>query len=91
MAADRVADVPPFTNTGVDFAGPLYAKMPDESTKAYVCLFTCATTHAIHLELTNSLGAPQFIQAFRRFVSRRGLPYQITQKPLRQLERKSRS
>jgi len=71
LPPDRVADTPPFINTGVDFVVPIYV---ENSTKAYVCLFTCTTTRAIHLELMNNLGAPQFIQAFRRFVSLRGLP-----------------
>ena len=31
----------------------------------------------IHLELITSLGAPQFLQAFRQFVGRRGLPTKI--------------
>lgn len=34
--------------TGVDFAGPLYCKAED---KAYIALFTCAVTQAIHSEL----------------------------------------
>jgi len=42
-------------NTGVDFAGLLYVR---EDSKEYVRLFTFATAQAIHLELTNSLGAP---------------------------------
>lgn len=29
LPQDQVADVPPFTHTGVDFAGPLYVKTPD--------------------------------------------------------------
>ena len=74
LPPERVANVPPFTNTAVDFAGPLYVKNSEHINKTYVCLFTCATTRAIHLELTTSLGAPQFLQAFRRFVGRRGLP-----------------
>ena len=77
LPPDRVANVPPFTNTGVDFAGPLYVKNSDNGTKTYVCLFTCATTRAIHLELTTSPGAPQFLQAFRRFVGHRGLPAKL--------------
>ena len=48
LPPDQVANVPPFTNT--DFAGPLYMKNSDKGTKTYVCLFTCATTRAIHLE-----------------------------------------
>ena len=42
----------PFTETGLDYLGPLYIK--DESTeekKVWVCLFTCLRLRAIHLEL----------------------------------------
>ena len=42
--------------------------------KAYICLFTCASTRAIHLELTAGLNVETFLLAFRRFISRRGLP-----------------
>ena len=74
----RVSDDPPFTHTGVDFAGPLYIKQSgnseSESSKCYICLFTCASTRAVHLELTPSLTVESFLLAFRRFTSRRGLP-----------------
>ena len=49
LQTDQVADVPPFTNMGVDFAGPLYTKNSNNHTKVYVCLFTCSTTRAVHL------------------------------------------
>ena len=39
-----------------------------------MCLFTCASTHTVHLELTRGLGVQDFLLAFRRFTSRRGLP-----------------
>ena len=48
---------PPFTHIGLDFAGPLYVETKtsedesDESQKVYVCLLTCASTRAVHLEL----------------------------------------
>ena len=74
MLQHQVADVPPFVNTSVDFTRTFYVKNADQTTKAYVYLFTCVTTCVVHLELTNTLGVPQFIQAFRRFVSHRGLP-----------------
>ena len=75
----RVSDDPPFTHVGLDFAGPLYVKdgvhlNEGSNKKAYVCLFTCASTRAIHLELTTGLNVETFLFAFRRFISRRGLP-----------------
>lgn len=70
----RSSDDPPFSHTGIDFAGPLFVKSENKSDKAYVCLFTCASTRAIHLELTSDLSVSSFLLLFRRFVSRRGLP-----------------
>ena len=65
--------------TGIDFAGPLYVKRTStgQQSKEYCCLFTCASTRAIHLELTESLTAASFLQAFRCFTSRRGLPSKL--------------
>lgn len=77
LPEERVSDDPPFTYTGVDFAGPLYTKEKGsnaENSKAYVCLFTCASTRAVHLELTSRLSTEAFLMAFRQFTSRRGLP-----------------
>ncbi|CDW60604.1 hypothetical protein TTRE_0000899301 [Trichuris trichiura] len=45
----------PFERTGVDFAGPLYVKYGKCSKKAYVCLFTCMTIRAVHLELVMNM------------------------------------
>ncbi|KAL9977059.1 hypothetical protein ACROYT_G014423 [Oculina patagonica] len=73
----RVSDDPPFTNVGLDFAGPFYVKENAnnaECIKVYVCLFTCASTRAVHLELTRGLGVQDFLLSFRKFTSRKGLP-----------------
>ena len=65
-----------FCNTGVGFPGPLYVKdiygKNDEMFKSYICLFTCATTRNVHLELTPSMDASDVIKALVRFLSRRG-------------------
>ena len=80
----RVSDDPPFTHVGLDFAGPIYfdSKVPEsdneQSNKVYICLYTCASTRAVHLELCRSLNVPDFLLAFRRFSSRRGLPATLT-------------
>ena len=76
LPACRVSDDPPFSHTGIDFAGPLYfSESTDEkeTSKAYICLFTCASTRAVHLELTRGMNVDSFLLAFRRFVGRRGL------------------
>ena len=67
-------DAPPFTITGVDFSGALYVQDGNQERKVYICLYTCATTRAIHLEIVHDLTVDMFILSFRRFVSRRSLP-----------------
>ncbi|XP_046863330.1 uncharacterized protein LOC124457083 [Xenia sp. Carnegie-2017] len=82
LPVSRVSDDPPFTNVGLDFARPLFIRessernnLSDNPTKLYILLFTCASTRAINLELTPSLSVPAFLRAFRRYASRRALPY----------------
>ena len=80
LPSERVSNDPPFSHVGLDFAGPLFindrhsTEKINEWNKVYVCLFTCASTRAIHLELTRGLGVQAFLLAFRRFAIRRGLP-----------------
>lgn len=77
---DRIRVSRPFEVVGVDFAGPLYVKQrePKSGTaKAFVLLFTCASTRAVHLELRSGLSSAVFLLAFRRFLSRRGIPLTI--------------
>ena len=61
----RVSDDPPFTNVGLDFAGPLYVQdkeneLDENSNKVYV-LFTCASIRAVHLDITPSLTVNHFL------------------------------
>ena len=42
--------------------------------KAYITLFTCATSRAVHLELVPYLSAESFTTALIRFKGRRGTP-----------------
>ena len=75
LPAEHISTEPPFSNTGINFAGPLYVRGAGSTkAKVYICLFTCASTRAIHLELTKELSVTAFLLAFRRFTSRRGLP-----------------
>ena len=73
---------PPWTNTGVDYAGPVYVRSEEQSSssqdtssiKMYISLFTCASTRGVHLELVESGSGEQFLSAFRRFAGRKGVP-----------------
>ena len=49
----RVQQSMPFEVTGVDFTGALFVRSEVER-KVYVCLFTCAVTRAVHLEIVNA-------------------------------------
>ena len=67
----------PFTATGIDYTGAFEVTTDQGDAKAYVVLFTCAASRAIHLELVNDATAKSFIQAFRRFVSHHSLPKKV--------------
>lgn len=73
----RVEEAKPFTVTGVDFTGALYVKDTGGERKVYICLFTCACTRAVHLEIVSDLSVETFLLAFRRFASRKSLPRQM--------------
>ena len=73
----RVQENPPFVNTGVDYAGPLFVKEKEKDAckqKVWISLFTCCVTRAVHLELVNDLTSHAFIKCFKRFTARRGVP-----------------
>ena len=74
LPADRVTSHKPFAVSGIDFAGPLYSKA---AKKCYMVLFTCATTRALHLELSSDMTADRFLLALQRFIGRRGIPHTI--------------
>ncbi|XP_055523135.1 uncharacterized protein LOC129717295 [Wyeomyia smithii] len=80
LPAHRLIPSRPFSVTGVDYAGPFYLKPIHKRAapaKAYLCLFICFATKAVHLELVSDLSTPGFLLALRRFIARRGRPAHI--------------
>ncbi|GFR24658.1 transposable element Tcb2 transposase [Trichonephila clavata] len=71
LPRDRISESPPFTVIGVDFTGPVYVKLGNDTEKSYIALYTCAVTRAVHIELMTGLSTRKFILALRRFLSRR--------------------
>jgi len=75
LPSDRLTpDEPPFSYVGIDFFGPFYVKQRRSTVKHYGCLFSCLTMRATHIEVTESLETDSFVNALRRFISRRGMP-----------------
>lgn len=76
LPACRVQETKAFVHTGVDYAGPikvtLCRRRGQRSQKAYICLFICFVTKAVHIELVTDVSSDTFISAFKRFISRRG-------------------
>lgn len=68
-----------FSHTAVDFAGPFVTIQGRgiRREKRYLCLFTCLECRAVHLEMAYGLDTNSFMNAFYRFVSRRGLPVKM--------------
>ncbi|CAH8290201.1 unnamed protein product [Schistosoma bovis] len=68
---------PPFSQVGVDYFGPFYAKRGRVVEKRYGCLFTCLSIRAVHIEMAYSLDTDSFLCALSRFIARRGCPKRI--------------
>ena len=73
LPQDRlIPDNPPFTSVRIDYFGPFEVKCGRSMVKRYGVLFTRLTVRAIHIKVANSLETDSCINAFRRFIARRG-------------------
>ena len=70
----RMQDVHPFSETRVDFTGALYVHDRGKEVKVHVCLFTCATSRALHLEVVADLSTETILLAFCSFAGTRSMP-----------------
>ncbi|KAK7938318.1 hypothetical protein WMY93_001644 [Mugilogobius chulae] len=82
----KMADLPPsrlrlfkpaFYSTGVDCFGPMLVKVGRRTEKRWGILYKCLTTRAIHLDLLPNMDSDSFLMSLRRFIARRGKPYEL--------------
>ncbi|KAI2646464.1 Gag-Pro-Pol polyprotein [Labeo rohita] len=82
----RMADLPParlrlfkpaFYSTGIDCFGPYLVKIGRRSEKRWGILFKCMTTRAVYIDLLPRLDTDSFLMALRRFIARRGKPFEV--------------
>ncbi|KAL0147788.1 hypothetical protein M9458_056904 [Cirrhinus mrigala] len=78
MPASRLRiNQPPFWSTGVDCFGPHTIKIGRRQEKRWGIIFKCLTTRCVHLDLLCSMDADSFLLALRRFIARRGKPFEL--------------
>lgn len=81
LPAARINPSPPFEKTGLDYAGPFQVKIHTlrraQTVKAYLCIFVCFATKAVHIEVASDLTADTFTAALTRFIARRGAPTDV--------------
>ena len=78
LPADRIEQVPPFTNVGCDIMGPLYVHQGRSTRgspaqkKVWAVVFCCLVIRCVHLELIDSMDTSSFVNCLRRFLALRG-------------------
>ena len=77
LPRDRTEGTAPFQVVGLDYAGPITYRKKKSERKAYILLYACSLTRALHLDLLPDLSTEEFIFSFKRLVARRGRPRKI--------------
>ncbi|XP_070068163.1 uncharacterized protein [Drosophila takahashii] len=80
LPKERITPSRPFSRCRIDFCGPVnvYLRIRGKPpSKAYLAVFICFATKAIHVEVVSDLTTDSFITALKRLIARRGLPSDI--------------
>lgn len=81
LPKERIQQRHVFDTVGIDYGGPFSVKLKRIRKpiiyKAYLVLFVCFVTKAIHLELVSDMTTECFLAALKRFIARRNKPSHI--------------
>lgn len=76
LPISRISEAKAFSTSGVDLCGPLLITLGKtrgaKTFKAWICIFVCFATKAMHIELLSELTSECFLAGLRRFIARRG-------------------
>ncbi|XP_026034867.1 uncharacterized protein LOC113028619 [Astatotilapia calliptera] len=61
----------------MDCFGPMLIKVGRRTEKRWGILFKCLTTRAVHLDLLVNMDVDSFLMSLRRFIARRGKPFEL--------------
>ena len=76
----------PFICTWIDYTGAVYCRIiynddvlnERDAFKCYIAIYTCASTRGVILDVVPVGSAENFINSFKKFISRRGCPAKIS-------------
>ena len=89
LPAARLNPSPSWSHTSLDLFGPFTTRGEVQKRtrgKAFGLVLTCLVSRALHLDLIVDYSTDAFLQAFRRFMSLRGMPKCVYSDPGSQLE-----
>ena len=71
----RINSAPPLSAVGIDYTRQLFVKSNTaEESNAYMAIFACCITGAVHLELVTDRTAERFLLACHRFCAENSVP-----------------
>lgn len=78
LPTERTEGSGAFGIIGVDLAGPIkYRQSSRVEGKAYLVLYACSLSSALHLEVLPNQGTTTFLRSFKHMVARRGTPAKV--------------
>ena len=72
LPQERMTAGRPFECTGTDCFGPFQVRIGRSTVKRWGAVFTCMASRAVHIEVLSTMETDSFVNALRRFLSRRG-------------------